>query len=196
MPNFMPRAMRLLPHRSWSGPGSTSNSLITSTGQKSTDLIASDRRTGAKIALEAKTRSRKGVYHSEDGKECGNDWQWVRKKIREATKQRSPDLPFVIFIDVNAPTRPDLAVFSKPWTVDLKEAILQTNRNPSEDNPDLYSLIVATNFAHHYALDDAMSPHGEFHLVKPNHPAIPINDASTSEILKTIERYDRIPGQM
>jgi hypothetical protein len=67
------------------------------------EFVGTDRLTGAKIAVEAKSRHRKGVLGFSGGiNQAPGTTVGVRKNILEAFKKNS-SLPFYVFIDANLP---------------------------------------------------------------------------------------------
>lgn len=67
------------------------------------EFVGTDRLTGARIAVEAKSRHRRGVLGFPGGlTSAPGDFVDVRKNVMEAYKKR-PQFPFYVFVDVNLP---------------------------------------------------------------------------------------------
>jgi hypothetical protein len=124
---------------------------------KHCEFIATHTNYELPVAVEAKSRRRQGILH-ESGpfdfeKSVKGD---IERLYRDALTHAPGDKPFVIFIDLNAPSTasefPD-----KQWYQDVKDRILSLHK-PSKHEPDPYSQFVVTNFAFHYGdISDAYS---------------------------------------
>jgi hypothetical protein len=97
------------------------------------------------IAVEAKSRHRPGVIHrpgeQEEAKVVRGD---VQRLFNRAREKEVGEVPFMIFIDVNAPPSPGVHGFDTQWAQDIR------NWLPSDEEPDgNYRSLCITNFSPH-----------------------------------------------
>ena len=102
-----------------------------------------------------------------------DDYRGIQNLIRKAKKQRPEGLPFFIFIDVNLPPTPEVAWPDKPWLKDLRR-VIDAGGEPSQDDPDPYTALFATNYAQYYGGKEEAAPPPEWGLVLPNYPLVPL----------------------
>lgn len=124
-----------------------------------------------------------------------SDARGLEQLLRKAFKQRVPQMPFVVFLDVNLPPSPAIPDFDKPWVNDLK-GVLTLLGMPSPENPEPYSAIVATNFAYHFGSATASRPESEAAFVLPRFTDVPLNESVLNLLSATVLRYGRIPTQL
>ena len=154
---------------------------------KHSEFIATDRLTGVRVGVEAKSRKRPGVLNAPAGPQ-GNDVRGMQGLLRKAKKQGQPDLPFFAFLDVNLPSSP--GVRPAKWTKDLQEAL---STRCSAAAPDPFTAIFATNFAGHYGAEDEKSLTHEWVTVIPRHCTVAVEPPVLFRIDDVMPRYVRIP---
>ncbi|MBN1460722.1 MAG: hypothetical protein JXA57_14400 [Armatimonadetes bacterium] len=166
------------------------------TTDKHSEFIATDRLGNEQLAVEAKSRHRKGVLHTTGEFEYDGDWKGISRLVRDALEKTSSDLPLVVFVDVNLPFTPGTDPSEKPWFVDLRNAMDATG-TPSESSPDGFALLFATCFSDHFAGIEENAPPGEWGVVVPKHATVPLqNLAARDRIIETVGRYGRIPDDV
>ena len=155
---------------------------------KKCEFVATHPLLKAGIAVEAKSRHRKGVLN-ESGpptmEVLGAD---VDSLFRKALAKDPGDRPFMIFIDINLPFSPQEGL-EKPWIKDMERVV---EAGPTAD-PSPYNLFVVTNHAWHY--DGAgLARGGEYLQVLPNQPRHPIDAlAAIDAILRQVDAYGSVP---
>lgn len=102
------------------------------------------------IAVEVKSRHRKGALHEEgELPDLSTLKADVDRLYKEALGQGPEDKPFAIFIDVNLPHQPEHPEMDKTWIAEIMAMLRQYGEsNPS--NPVPFSFLFVTNFAWHY----------------------------------------------
>ncbi len=162
----------------------------TDRSMKHTEFIAENVSTGQLIAVEAKSRHRSGLLGM-SGKIPKNVKLDITKKINEALEKK-PNLPFIIFIDLNLPK------YKKNQQKNFKQLISEYKKS-YEKNPinDKFNIIFFTDH-HPYSITD-------FSVAKDfNDPLIAIsknpsykiqeNDLVLSKIRKSISQFGNIPN--
>jgi hypothetical protein len=158
---------------------------------KHCEFIATNARYPMAIAVEAKSRRRKGVLHEPGSfdfeKSIRGD---IERLYQDALTHAPPDKPFVIFLDLNAPST--LSEFpDKQWYQDIKERILSLHQ-PTPQEPDLYNQFVITNFAYHYD-DISEVPRSEYVLIDSFFPKHALPSAFRDHLLAVIGSYSEVP---
>ena len=150
------------------------------------EFVARNKRTGEQIAVETKSRHRKGALHEEGvllpEHELRVDVQWL---YREALKQDPKDLPFAVFLDLNLPPHTARGEVAK-WQNEVVQRWKETN--------DDVALIGFTNFAWHYRPGDVtLGP--EFLLAIPLEiTPRPLRRAETFHCLRAVLETYGIPA--
>jgi SEC-C motif-containing protein len=163
--------------------------------EKRVELIARHRPTGQEIAVEAKSRRRAGVVNeggdrNEDDPLHG-DARGVRRLFVRALEKGVRDLPYMIFIDINAPPEPEAAAFTKGWQRAVGRMMAGFPK-PTAESPDAYSALYVTNFSPQYNGTDLALP-GEWLSIRPlfveTAPAFDL----AGMLDYALDRYDRVP---
>ncbi len=160
---------------------------------KRCDFIAIHQVTGETIAVETKSRRRKGrlneVGEAKDEAELSAD---VYNLYQEATAQNPGDKPFAIFIDINLPHQPTRAGTNKTWTAEVEE-ILKKYGAANPENPAPFSFVFFTNFAWHFrGREAAYTPEHYFSFVPgATHQ---ISQQTFDAIGWAVHRYGSLPS--
>jgi hypothetical protein len=162
--------------------------------EKHGEFVATHKRLGATLAVEAKSRRRKGVLH-EPGK---LDPEAVLRGdisglFEEAKTQYSGDLPFVIFVDLNSPPQAGVAPLASSWWTGL-EAALATHDAVTEGQEETFNALVVTNFATHYFRDAEITTTGERLLINAKRPRRSLATEVLVEMWRSVERYGQFPS--
>lgn len=163
--------------------------------KKHCEFIATHTSSNTKIAIEVKSRHRQGVLHTpgEIKKDLSNYKGDVEHLINRACeKTEYGKMPFIIFIDVNAPFKDATDFKEIPWIKDiLKRA---HGRKPTTaENPSLINATYFTNFSFHYQGDEDATT-GQNLQSLSNFHKFPIPDNSLySGILNALHYYGDIP---
>ena len=130
---------------------------ITDSGARHPEFIARNPQTGEEVAVETKSRHRRGVLN-QPGTPATQFAADIEQLYSDAVGQNPDDRPFAIFIDVNVPTGTDPNNLT-----DWQGEILA--RWTGDDG---VSLIGFTNFAWHYAeREQPISRASEYFLLTP-----------------------------
>jgi hypothetical protein len=155
------------------------------------EFIATHRPTGERVAVEAKSRHRPGVINDArevvDGAVVRGD---VQSLLRKAIPKAMDDLPFAVFLDVNAP--PALSSGRENhWQADVKKWVNKMYADP-EQAPQPVSAIAVTNFAPHYDGDD-LAQGVEWLYFRPPNPVVPVDGALAAMLRQALDQYHRVP---
>lgn len=164
-------------------------------GEKVCEFFATHRATGARLAVEAKSRRRPGALNDAGTFQPAEDATWIYRRIREAKKQRPPGTPFLIFVDVNFPLSPETPPDDRPWAKGLKAALEKLGK-PSPSSPDFFNAIVVTNFAHYYDPTERLDRRGEWGIIPAPYPDAPLPDPVLNSVIESLDRYDRVPQEI
>jgi hypothetical protein len=163
--------------------------------KKHHDFLAFDKKTNTTLAIEAKSRHRAGGLHEPgtadpDRIKRGD----VASLIGQALEQNPGGYPFVVFVDVNVPREPGIAVEERPWFKDVW-ADMQSLGEPTPDHPDEVSAIFFTNFWHNWS-PGAISAGLEYlHFVShlARHP-LPVD--LVGRVMAAVQNYSFVPRQV
>lgn len=165
-------------------------------GTKTThpEFIAEDRKSGEKIAVEVKSKQRQGILHTQ-GKTKPEELLWgdIQRLYRHALTQNPGNIPFIIFIDINAPQTPGIQWQNKPWVKDIQKMIKKSPLH-NTNNPDKCTGLIFTNYSYHYQTEkEALS--GEHLLTWPLYPSFPVKDGNfLTRIENALTNYGNIPN--
>lgn len=160
--------------------------------QPHVEFIATDRRSGARVAVEAKSRHRRGVinfpgdYDEEDA--VRGD---VQRLFEKALAKAPGESLYMIFIDVNAPPALNTGVENQ-WQTDVKRWMAELHPPDSEES-QAYSALCATNFSPHYDGDD-LAQGSEWLYIQPPRPVASVEPRFGAMLCDALERYHRVPG--
>jgi len=73
----------------------------------------------------------------------------MRRLFAKAIEKVPTGLPFMVFIDINAPLEPETEAFDKQWQQDIRRW-MDRFPTPTAENPDVYNALYVTNFSPHY----------------------------------------------
>lgn len=161
---------------------------------KHCEFIATHPKTNEEIAVEVKSKERKGVLHKEGEFIKEREFRSsVSKLYRHALKQRPPGKPFIIFIDMNLPLSsgvdPNDNLWVKAVTKMRDNAIFSTKGQASPQNA-----IVFTNYSYHYGTNKETSS-GEWLLEKNGNPEVLIKSSDFGDkFIAVIHSYGNVPN--
>lgn len=106
---------------------------------KRCEFIALHRETKTSLAVEVKSKKRKGVLHEIGllpALEILLSARVIRRMFTDALEQNPKDTPFATFIDVNCPLTPNIPLEDKQWVKDAKNLVAKKLKNlPPEEYP-------------------------------------------------------------
>lgn len=158
---------------------------------KPTEFIATHISTGLQIAVEAKSRQRKGVLGAELG---GNTTKAdIIPLLNRALNGKTVSQPYVVFIDLNLP-QSEGSAFEKPWFKEVKQRVERQLGEATSSKPDLFNMVVFTNHPLHYGSNDEPSPPLEHPVVLFSmHPKHPADRVLLDAIHEAAEKFGNIP---
>jgi hypothetical protein len=155
---------------------------IEDTAKRNPEFIAS--KGAEKIAVEAKSRHRKGVLH-EQGAFAEDAPAEIKRLYESALGQNPGKMPFVVFVDVNLPLTPDVPVNEKNW---VREAMQAFDYRRQEERADTDTGLILTNFGWHFTRDPQLPP-GEFMTVQNEKPEYQITDETWTLLVRALSEY-------
>ena len=149
-----------------------------------------------KIAVEAKSRHRRGVLHEPPntvGSPAPPMRADVRRLFKEALQQNPGDVPFFIFIDLNLPITKQT---SEPGEAQFRELkrLFDELRTGTPDTPDDFTGVFFTNFGWHYYREKAAQG-GQYISVRPLYPRYPVSDQTWNLLTRALDEYGFIPDE-
>jgi hypothetical protein len=164
-------------------------------GEKHVEFVATHRPAGQQVAVEAKSRHRAGVINhpgeADPDDPLKGDARAVRSLFMKAVEKAPDGMPFLIFIDVNAPLEPEAEPLAKKWLKDIHRWMGRLP-TPTADEPDIYNALYVMNFAPHYLGDDLAGP-GEWVVAKPLYVTNPLAFDLTGMVDHALNNYQRVP---
>jgi len=161
------------------------------------EFIAVHEDTGNRVAVEAKSRQRPGVIHAKGEPNLRKAMLGdVTKLFNKALKKQTDELPYLIFIDVNAPTEANQKTLETRWFADIKKLMEAQGENTPE-NPQSYTALVVTNYSPHYE-GDKVTPVGGNCIVAGQYVDHPLADGLDGVFLgmlqTAINGYGYVPN--
>ncbi len=177
----------------------------TKASDKHPEFIATHKRTGKKVGVEAKSRRRPGPMNfpgtvTPETHLKGDVFGLYDKAIQQAPKG---EIPFLIFIDPNVPDSPkrglpsysDIPVDTVPWMKEIRDRLLEI-WNAATD-PTAESAVLITNLAYYYGDNDSPSPGGMASFFPSVKPRVPIlGDPMIADLIYCFQTYDSVPRQI
>lgn len=163
---------------------------------KHCEFIATHRTTGSSLAIEAKSKHRSGVLHQLGFLapiEKLLSARMIRRLFNDALEQNPKNVPFAVFIDMNAPITPNITMDEKPWVKDVKNLV---NNKLSVVDPQEYPLNAAffTNFSYHYQAESEAGQGEAMGIVIPHPKFPPPNPEFFGYIQGAMNHYGFVPA--
>jgi hypothetical protein len=163
--------------------------------QRRVEFVATHRPSGQEVAVEAKSRHRAGVLNQPGDADLEDplrgDDRAVRALYVKAVGKAPSDLPFLVFVDINAPLEPQVHALEKSWMRTIG-AWMKRLPQPTAADPDACNGFYITNFAPHYQ-GTGLAGDVEWAAFKPIHVAHPLQFDLTTTIDHALDRYQRVP---
>jgi hypothetical protein len=146
------------------------------------------------IAVEAKSRHRPGVLQhpgkaQEEGQLAPAN---IKHHYEEALQQNPGNIPFLVFIDVNAPLTPDTPPLQRPWVREAMACFDDRRQEGKLDDPD--TGLVLTNFGWHYYREPGAPP-GEVMPVRTMNPQHPLPQETWELLDRALNEYGLVVDQ-
>jgi len=158
------------------------------------EFIATHKRTGQKVCVEAKSRHREGVLGQPGSVKNGRDIKVRIGNLLNSALKKEHNHPLVVFIDFNLPPRKAKDIFKKPISGEIKKII--TNIEKTYGNIDKFNLIVFTNVHPHYAYgDEPPGPINMGGILSSNPEIMPENPQAIIDIFNAATVYGNVPNE-
>lgn len=163
--------------------------------KKQGEFIATHKKMGEKITIEAKSRHRDGVLNRAGvPKELEEMKTQVGQLFNKALEKPDEGNPFMIFIDVNLPLTDGVTDLQKKWVKDIKK-MLDTHPRGTKEKPAPFTSLFVTNFSWHYHGTDTALRKGEMITIVPLFPKFALQNQEMFELLrKACEQYGTVPA--
>jgi hypothetical protein len=163
--------------------------------EKHVEFVATYRPTGQEIAVEVKSRHRPGVLHEsgdpDEDDPLRGDARAVRRLFRNAI-DKAPDLiPYIVFIDINAPL--NVEGLDQRWQQGV-QAWMNRLPQPTPEEPDAFNAFYVTNFSPHYEGDDDITRRGHWMAVHPKYVRHPLAFDLIGDLQLALDNYGRVPS--
>lgn len=163
--------------------------------QKHVEFLATHRPTGQEIAVEAKSRHRRGVlnFPGEQPEDIfSGDPRAIRTLFVKALEKAPSEIPYLIFIDVNAPIERSDSGPTTPWQDGIQRWMNRLPA-PTQEAPSDYTALYVTNFAPHYQGSD-LAYGSEWLAVRPVYVRHALSVELSSSIETALTAYHRVPS--
>lgn len=163
--------------------------------KKHPEFIATHKRSGQKIAVEAKSKHRQGVLGYKGTRQSNNNIKLEVTTLINKALQKSKGLPLAVFVDTNLPPNVAKRIFKGQQPSDEFKKCLDRVKE-TDDGKDLFNLIVFTNHPHHYGRDDEDDPQRHVTSVFSLKPAIvPVDHQRIIDLRTAAEQYGNVPNE-
>lgn len=161
------------------------------------EFNAKHKQTDEIIAVEVKSRHRPGVLHQEGEFPSIKELKvGISRLLNQALEQKSNNMPFVIFIDINLPLNINIPHPERNWWKDLRRAT-ENIGEASKESPDNFNMLCVTNFSYHYANIESINTSfyaDDLCVVIPMYPKIQVKNKDTIEsIHRGVMSYGKVP---
>lgn len=164
-------------------------------GPKHCEFIATHTKSNIKIAVEVKSRHKEGVIHQpgtpDELKTNRGDVQRLLNQARQ--KSECGKMPFMIFIDVNAPIKQNENWMEIQWVKDVLSSAQRTAPVTIE-NPEDCTATFFTNYSFHYQTEQEAGICEHLAAV-PRFTRFPLPDPTFLNALKAaLSNYGNVPN--
>lgn len=160
------------------------------------EFIATHRGLGETVAVEAKSRHRRGVLGQPAPiKQAGpGDLKaGVRNLLLDAFG-KAPEHPYVVFVDVNLPPESEGIVFPPQYLIEVLDD-LEREIETYPDEPTRYTQILLSNHPFHYGPDMGIAPTPQTFTLVSQRPRKPFRDQKTPWLIQdAAEKHAAIPN--
>jgi hypothetical protein len=157
------------------------------------EFIATHGKTGEQVAVEAKIRHRPGVLGFPGTPSSSDTGPGITDRLRDALRKR-PGVPYVICIDLNLPPAVDAATARRTLDAAHGEVEAQSWERARNDRPFPATMVIITNYAHHYGDPNEPDPNFYQSAVRIGRPAHPFTKPETADqIVAALQAYGNLP---
>ena len=161
--------------------------------KKHPEFIATHKKTGQKIAIEAKSRHRAGVLGQKGS--IDDSKKVTMGNLLNKAFSKETDLPFVIFLDVNLPPPKNNLLVNSKWMVKVLESIPRVCSKEGKDG--CFNLLIFTNIPHHYGDPQQRDPLNEIAWKLSDCPNNKLEFPEVlSDLINALPLYKNIPNDI
>lgn len=168
--------------------------------RKHAEFTATQKATGQKISVEAKSKHRMGVLGRAGTLQSANELSLRFGELLNKAAQKNPLHPLVVFLDTNLPASAADRLFASTSTDDpfVPQPQFDTMfaKIQRAYGGDPFSLVVFTNHPHHYTTEEEVDPRKHLLTVRFN---APLNRVVHAEALAALHEaaalYGNIPNE-
>jgi hypothetical protein len=163
--------------------------------RKHGEFIATHRPSGERVVVEAKSRRRAGVinevgeFNPDDP--LRGDRRALRNLIANAMAKDPGGLPFLIFVDINAPVEEYVPGVEPPWQREVRKLFGRIPEMTGE-KPASFQALYATNFSPHYQGED-LARGGEWFCQPPAQSSATDASHLVQPINYALDRIELVP---
>jgi hypothetical protein len=165
-----------------------------SKGQKIHEFDAIQKYSKETIAIEAKSRRRKGTLHEHGDLPSFDEIKIdIFSLFNKAMMQNPNDKPFGVYIDINLPRPKHFQGINRDWKEIYFEKLQLEGASIFGETPPTF--VAITNSAWHYDKDNLTSA-GEFYLTVPTSPKVKFpfkNEITLQAIMRSLTKFSQIP---
>jgi len=159
----------------------------TDTRRRHPEFVAVHPPTSTRIFVEAKSRHRPGVLGRPGSLSADEQLRTGVTDLVNRALEKASGQPYVVFVDLNLPpsSRP---ISERPWFTEI------VNRQQAPHAPVDFSMILFTNFPHHYSTYDSPAPSGTVLAQIPLVSRCPVDWSLLREIYEAALIAEHLPS--
>lgn len=163
--------------------------------RKRPEFVATHKTTGERVAVEAKSRHRRGVLTQPGAADVNSMKADLGGLLESALRKETDGLAYAIYLDANLPMTDAADPLTRSWVKDVQK-MLDEQHEGTPTRPDPFTAITVTNFSWHYVGNTALPGRSEALLILPMYPAVPLRDRRTVELIfEAANQYGTVPAQ-
>lgn len=162
--------------------------------RKHPEFIAAHKKTGQKIAVESKSKHRKGILGFPGKRQPDKEIRLgLTALINNATKKIN-NFPLIVFVDTNLPPSIAKIVYElPPPSIKIKKVMEKIQK---KEGKDLFNLIVFTNHPHDYGTETEDDPQRNITSVLSLNPShLPTDHQSIIDLHEAAAQHGNIPRE-
>ena len=161
------------------------------------EFVATDKKSGIRLAVEAKSRHRPGVIAQPGTPRSENEADFKFSRLINDAVAKDSSLPLALFLDTNLPPARARQFYGQPAPVPEPTRYLRSiidDARKRKGGRDPYNLLIFTNFPHHYGHDDDLDPQRDWIAYIPSAPALAADTEPLWKLISASELYGNVPN--
>lgn len=160
------------------------------------EFLATYRRTGERVAVEAKSRKRSGVLGYKGPRDTPDRFRLgIESLVRDALG-KATEFPYLVFVDANM--APDVSLKTTGWLPEVNDMLVRVAHGFGDtgvfEGTPLTALLV-TNFPHDYGLRGERDPGKVLFVSEPTHAKRKLSDPSVmASVTLAVRQYGHMPS--